>query len=227
MGYGGGMGSGCMTMELAKVVGVRGRVDTFEFNGSRVEGGRRDVEMRGVGGIVNVWEGDMKGDVDHGVGGNEYRVKKGARDVFGSISRNRGRYAGAFLDLPQPWLTIPFLGRYLTSGGVLVAYTPCVEQASRVVDCLVKGGCWYGVETEEVRVKEFDVDEVGFEGGEECGGGGGIERPRYAGEGEEQQAEIVKVEGGKRKREPYARQKKNVRGHTAFLTTAKYVDLSM
>ena len=45
----------------------------------------------------------------------------------------------AILDLPEPWQVIPHLTPVLRPGGVLVAYTPSIIQATRVRETLGRG----------------------------------------------------------------------------------------
>ena len=45
----------------------------------------------------------------------------------------------AILDLPEPWQVIPHLTPVLEPGGVLVAYTPSIIQATRVREALDAG----------------------------------------------------------------------------------------
>lgn len=60
------------------------------------------------------------------------------------------------LDLPEPWRVVPRVENKLTSGGLLVAYTPSITQAVQVRDVLGKG--WTDVRTLEVLHRTWHIE---------------------------------------------------------------------
>lgn len=47
-----------------------------------------------------------------------------------------GSADSVFLDLPQPWLAMPSVGRMLKQDGVLCSFSPCIEQVQRSCEAL-------------------------------------------------------------------------------------------
>ncbi len=69
------------------------------------------------------------------------------------------RLDGIFLDLPNPWDAIVGAKRALrqsTSGGRLVAFSPCIEQVQRTCDALRLAG-FVQIETVELVPKTYKV----------------------------------------------------------------------
>ncbi|MGI9623200.1 MAG: tRNA (adenine-N1)-methyltransferase [Acidimicrobiales bacterium] len=63
----------------------------------------------------------------------------------------------AILDLPEPWQVVPHLTEALVPGGVVVAYTPSILQATRVRDAL-ETGPYAMVSTTEVLNRGWHID---------------------------------------------------------------------
>lgn len=63
----------------------------------------------------------------------------------------------AILDLPEPWQVVPHLTPVLRPGGVLVAYTPSIIQATRVREALEEGP-YAMVATVEVLNRGWHID---------------------------------------------------------------------
>lgn len=59
------------------------------------------------------------------------------RDAYDGV--DAGDIDRAILDLPEPWQVIPHLTPVLRPGGVFVAYTPSIMQATRVRETLARG----------------------------------------------------------------------------------------
>ena len=77
------------------------------------------------------------------------------RDAYGGIEEtNLDR---VILDLPEPWQVVPHAARALHSGGIILAYTPSVIQASRFREALDEYGFGF-VETVEVLHRTWHID---------------------------------------------------------------------
>jgi tRNA (adenine57-N1/adenine58-N1)-methyltransferase len=61
------------------------------------------------------------------------------------------------LDLPEPWRVVSHAARALRSGGILVAYTPSIVQATQLREAL-RGDTWLGARTLEVLHRSWHVD---------------------------------------------------------------------
>lgn len=129
-----GVGSGALSMTLlragAHVVGYEVR-DDFANRAER-----------------NVAE--FLGDV-----GDRYRVER--RDTYEGVDeRDLDRVV---LDLPEPWRVVPHAEGALRPGGILVAYTPSIVQATQTREALASGA-WTEQRTLEVLVRTWHIDGV-------------------------------------------------------------------
>ncbi len=110
-----GVGSGALSMTMlragAEVVGYELREEFAE---------RATANVRGFLGEA----------VSH-----RYRVE--LRDCYEGISETD--LDRVVLDLPEPWQVVPHAAKSLRSGGVLVAYTPTIVQATRLRETLADG----------------------------------------------------------------------------------------
>ena len=61
------------------------------------------------------------------------------------------------LDLPEPWRVVPHAAGALRAGGILVAYTPSIMQASRLRDVLASSA-WLAPRTLEVLHRTWHVE---------------------------------------------------------------------
>lgn len=77
---------------------------------------REDFEKTGLSSLVTVGVRDIQGE--------------GFPDEF------TGKADSVFLDLPQPWLAIPSVGKMLKQDGILCSFSPCIEQVQRSCETL-------------------------------------------------------------------------------------------
>ena len=84
---------------------------------------------------------------------SRYRVEE--RDVYEGI--DGGGYDRVVLDLPEPWRVVKHAEAALSPGGILVAYTPSILQASQVREALDVSGFAFA-ETQEVLVRTWHVE---------------------------------------------------------------------
>ena len=60
------------------------------------------------------------------------------------------------LDLPEPWQVVPHAEGVLQAGGILVAYTPSIVQATQTREAL--RGAWIEARTIEVLHRSWHID---------------------------------------------------------------------
>jgi tRNA (adenine57-N1/adenine58-N1)-methyltransferase catalytic subunit len=82
-----------------------------------------------------------------------YRVEE--RDCYEGIDEHD--LDRVVLDLPEPWQVVPHAEKALHAGGILVAYTPSIVQASQLRDALATGP-WGMAETVEVLNRGWHID---------------------------------------------------------------------
>ncbi len=133
-----GTGSGSLSHALARAVGARGHLHTFEFNAHRAQLAAAEFAANGLGGRVTSLHGDVC------AAGWEY-----ANVAPGSVD-------AAIFDLPQPWDAVRRVAPYLRAGGRLCTFSPCIEQVARTQEALAACG-FTGVEVIEVIVRTHAV----------------------------------------------------------------------
>jgi tRNA (adenine57-N1/adenine58-N1)-methyltransferase len=83
-----------------------------------------------------------------------YRVE--VRDSYAGIDSGAEPFDRVLLDLPEPWQVIPHAERVLRAGGILVAYTPAITQATQAREAL--RGRWIDARTLEVFHRGWHID---------------------------------------------------------------------
>nr|GMD37525.1 tRNA (adenine(58)-N(1))-methyltransferase catalytic subunit TRMT61A [Ipomoea batatas] len=66
-----------------------------------------------------------------------------------------GRADFVFLDLPQPWLAIPSVGKMLKEDGVMCSFSPCIEQVQQ--SCEALRFCFTDIRTFEILLRTYEV----------------------------------------------------------------------
>ncbi len=79
-------------------------------------------------------------------------------DSYEGIDPAHGPFDRAVLDLPEPWRVIPHLEQVLEPGGVCVAYTPSIVQATQVREALT--GRWIDARTIEVLHRGWHIHQA-------------------------------------------------------------------
>uniref|UniRef100_A0A1D1Z2X6 tRNA (adenine(58)-N(1))-methyltransferase n=1 Tax=Anthurium amnicola TaxID=1678845 RepID=A0A1D1Z2X6_9ARAE len=133
-----GTGSGSLTTSLARAVAPSGHVYTFDFHEQRGASAREDFERNGLSSLITVGVRDIQ--------------REGFPDEF------CGAADSVFLDLPQPWLAIPSVGRMLKPDGVLCSFSPCIEQVQHSSETLSSN--FTDIRTFEVLLRGYEVREV-------------------------------------------------------------------
>ncbi|MDQ3955953.1 MAG: tRNA (adenine-N1)-methyltransferase [Actinomycetota bacterium] len=112
-----GTGSGSLTLALARAVGDRGRVISYEV--------REGHHERGVKNVEKWFEGS---------GAKPENVEMRLGDVFEGIpERDVDRLV---FDLPEPWKALDRATDSLVPGGIFCAYVPTIPQVQRTMEAL-------------------------------------------------------------------------------------------
>jgi len=85
---------------------------------------------------------------------DRYHVE--VRDTYAGIDPAAGPFDRVLLDLPEPWQVIPHAEAALRPGGILVAYTPAITQATQARESL--RGRWIEARTIEVLHRGWHID---------------------------------------------------------------------
>jgi len=129
-----GTGSGALTMSLANAVMPDGRVYSYEIDerSQRIAAG--NIDRSGLRSIVNM----RLGDITQGIM---------ERDVDAIV-----------LDMATPWLVIDHAWEALTGSGVLLSFSPTIEQVMKTVYAL-EAKPFIEVETVELILRRITVAE--------------------------------------------------------------------
>lgn len=127
-----------MTNALSRIVGDSGKVFSFEFHEERAEQARQTFQKIG----------------------NQKNIVVTTRDVCqdGFLIENvleKGSVDAVFLDLPNPWNAVSHAHAVLKEGGVVVSYSPCLEQVLKTCNEL-RSQSFESVSTVEVRQHPWD-----------------------------------------------------------------------
>ncbi len=84
------------------------------------------------------------------------RYEVEVRDSYEGIDAGAGPFDRVLLDLPEPWQIVPHAEQVLRPGGILVAYTPAITQATQASEAL--RGRWIETRTIEVLHRGWHID---------------------------------------------------------------------
>jgi tRNA (adenine57-N1/adenine58-N1)-methyltransferase len=127
-----GTGTGALTNALAHYVKPAGRVYTYEVRQEFQKNAKKNLERAGLLDVVELKEGDVTQGIEE-------------NDVDAVI-----------LDMATPWLVIPHAYTALKGSGVLVSFSPTIDQVVKVVEALEENG-FVCVETVETFVRFMQV----------------------------------------------------------------------
>ncbi|KAI5480943.1 hypothetical protein MNV49_006753 [Pseudohyphozyma bogoriensis] len=115
-----GTGSGSFTHALARTVGAKGKVHSFEYHEERFEKALKEFEDHGLAEVVELRRRDV--------------CKDGFADVEGVDA--------VFLDLPTPWTCLPAVLTSLRRDVPtrICCFSPCIEQVIRTCTALTSSG---------------------------------------------------------------------------------------
>ena len=129
-----GTGSGALTCILASVVGESGRVYSYEVNEDSVRIAGENLKGVGLDGVVELRLKDAVEGFD----------EKGVDAVI--------------LDLGSPWLIVPKAREALRRGGVLLTFSPTIDQIQRTLGVMRREGCVW-VEVMESVLRRWQTGE--------------------------------------------------------------------
>lgn len=125
-----GTGTGALTTALSHYVKPSGRIYSYEIRAEFVETAARNLEKAGVSEYVEL----VNRDITQGIG---------EKDLDAVV-----------LDMATPWLVVPHAYSALKGSGVLVSFSPTVDQAVKTTEALEENG-FVGVETIECLVRRI------------------------------------------------------------------------
>ncbi|TIB72217.1 hypothetical protein E3Q24_01816 [Wallemia mellicola] len=133
-----GTGSGSFSHAIARTIGRRGRLHSFEYHKSRSEKVSTEFEEHGLSDIITVYNRDA--------------CKLGFTDQLNDS------VDAVFLDLPMPWLAIPHGKKSLRKDkvGRICCFSPCIEQVLKTVKSL-NDEHFANITTYEVLTRNYDT----------------------------------------------------------------------
>ncbi len=112
-----GTGSGALSCILGNFVRPDGHVYSYDIREKSLRRARKNVEMTRLQEVISIQEGDiLTMDLDH------------------------ANVDSVVLDMPQPWEAIEKVKKYLKLSGVLVSFSPTIEQVKKTTFSLRKHG---------------------------------------------------------------------------------------
>jgi tRNA (adenine57-N1/adenine58-N1)-methyltransferase len=128
----GGTGTGALTSAIAHYIKSSGRVYTYEVRQEFQKNAKKNLERAGLIDYVELKEGDVTEGIEE-------------KNVDAVI-----------LDLATPWLVVPHAYTALKGSGVLVSFSPTIDQVVKVVEALTEHG-FVGIETVETLMRFMQV----------------------------------------------------------------------
>lgn len=128
-----GTGTGSLTTALANYVGPTGKIYTYELRPEFQKNARKNLERSKLIDRVEMKSGDVTQGFD-------------VTDVDAVI-----------LDLAVPWLVIPHANKALKPSGVLVSFSPTIDQVVRSTEALRENGFVF-IETLECLMRTMQVE---------------------------------------------------------------------
>jgi tRNA (adenine57-N1/adenine58-N1)-methyltransferase len=128
-----GTGTGALTSAIAHYIKPSGRVYTYEVRQEFQKNAKKNLERAGLLDYVELKEGDVTESIEE-------------KDVDAVV-----------LDLATPWLVVPHAYTALKGSGVLVSFSPTIDQVVKVVEALTEHG-FVCVETVETLMRFMQVE---------------------------------------------------------------------
>ena len=128
-----GTGTGALTTALAHYVGSTGKVYTYELRSEFQKNAAKNLKRSKLIDYVEMKSGDVTVGIDE-------------RDVDAVI-----------LDLAVPWLVVPHAYEALKPSGVIVSFSPTIDQVVRTTEALKENGFIF-IETVECMMRGMQVE---------------------------------------------------------------------
>jgi tRNA (adenine57-N1/adenine58-N1)-methyltransferase len=128
-----GTGTGALTTALAHYVGPTGKVYTYELRSEFQKNAAKNLERSKLIDYVEMKSGDVTLGIEE-------------RDVDAVI-----------LDLAVPWLVVPHAYEALKPSGMLVSFSPTIDQVVRTTEALKENGFVF-IETVECMMRGMQVE---------------------------------------------------------------------
>ncbi|XP_044742015.1 tRNA (adenine(58)-N(1))-methyltransferase catalytic subunit TRMT61A [Chrysoperla carnea] len=133
-----GTGSGSLSHAFINTVKPTGKLYTYDYHANRVKVAAEEFEQHGLSEWVQSRQSDVYAD--------------GFTDLPEGL-----RVDAVFLDLPKPWLVLPFTMKVLKDkGGRICCFSPCIEQVQTTAKLLRELG-FHNVETIELVQTTYNV----------------------------------------------------------------------
>ena len=128
-----GTGTGALTSALAHYIKPAGRVFTYEVRQEFQQNAKKNLERGGLLDYVELKEGDVTEGIEE-------------KDLDAVI-----------LDMATPWLVVPHAYTALKGSGVVVSFSPTIDQVVKVVEALTDYG-FVCIETVETLIRFMQVE---------------------------------------------------------------------
>jgi len=128
-----GTGTGALTSAIAHYIKPAGRVFTYEVRQEFQQNAKKNLERGGLLDYVELKEGDVTEGIEE-------------KDLDAVI-----------LDMATPWLVVPHAYTALKGSGVVVSFSPTIDQVVKVVETLTDYG-FVCIETVETLIRFMQVE---------------------------------------------------------------------
>ncbi|MEM2913831.1 MAG: tRNA (adenine-N1)-methyltransferase [Candidatus Bathyarchaeia archaeon] len=128
-----GTGAGALTMALAYYVKPLGRVYSYEVREEFIEIAAKNLEKSGLSDYAEIKNKDITQGIDE-------------KDVDAVV-----------LDMATPWLAVPHAYQALKGSGILISFSPTIDQVIKTVESL-KDNHFASVETIECLVRRMQTE---------------------------------------------------------------------
>jgi tRNA (adenine57-N1/adenine58-N1)-methyltransferase len=128
-----GTGTGALTSAIAHYIQPTGRVHSYELRQEFQKNAKKNLERVGLLDYVELKEGDITEKIEE-------------KDLDAVI-----------LDMATPWLVVPHAYAALKGSGMLVSFSPTIDQVVKVVEVLSEYG-FVGIETSETLIRFMQVE---------------------------------------------------------------------
>jgi len=127
-----GTGTGALTSAIAHYIKPTGRVYSYEIREEFQKNAKKNLERAGLLAVVELKQGDITEDIEE------------------------KHLDAVILDMATPWLVVPHAYTALKGSGVLVSFSPTIDQVMKVTEALTEYG-FVDVDTIETLIRFMQV----------------------------------------------------------------------